>query len=133
MKIYISPDLFSPTIPEGLYVAEVSDVQLQEASTGNLMLRVELTLLSDAGDGTKTKGRKIYDNFVLVEQSLWRLGAFIGATGGELPAKEYTPDELLSAVRSIVQGKKVRVRIGIEHDPEYGDRSRVRGYMPMRG
>jgi hypothetical protein len=65
---------FDP-IPEGRYNVVVEKAELTAAKdSGNPMIKVTLKILD--GD---SKGRLAWDNFVLIEKSLWKLKGFLEA------------------------------------------------------
>jgi len=62
-------------LPEGIYSLQVAAVEETISTTGNPMLKVTFDVLNVEG------GRKLWDNFVLIERSLWKLKEFFDAMG----------------------------------------------------
>lgn len=62
-------------LEEGFYVLMVSKVEEKKSSTGNPMLSIEFDVKNVEGN------RKVFDNFVLIEKSLWKVKEFFEALG----------------------------------------------------
>jgi hypothetical protein len=61
-------------LEEGLYELTVAKAEETTSSTGNPMIKVEFDV-----DGFE--GRKLWDNFVLIEKTLWKVKEFFEAIG----------------------------------------------------
>ena len=61
-------------LDEGLYELTVAKAEETVSSTGNPMIKVEF-------DVAGFEGRKLWDNFVLIEKTLWKVKEFFDAVG----------------------------------------------------
>ena len=61
-------------LEEGLYELTVAKAEETVSSTGNPMIKVEF-------DVAGLEGRKLWDNFVLIEKTLWKVKEFFDAVG----------------------------------------------------
>lgn len=68
------------TMPKGQYPVRVTELVLVKASTGNKMIKWTLKVT----DG-EFKGRNLWTNTVLTEESLWVLRNYLTALGVEVP------------------------------------------------
>ncbi len=71
-------------VPEGEYIASVISVKPDESQAGNDYLAWELAIT-----GGKHKGKKLYNNTSLAEQSLWATKRFLENLGVEIPEGEF--------------------------------------------
>lgn len=62
-------------LAEGVYTLRIAKVEETTSSTGNPMLKVEYDVIGVEG------GRKLWDNFVLIEKALWKLKELFDALG----------------------------------------------------
>lgn len=62
-------------LPEGIYQLQVAKLEETTSSTGNPMWKVEYDVLDVEG------GRKLWENFVLIDKALWKLQEFLEAVG----------------------------------------------------
>ena len=84
----IKGSTFDP-VPEGLYSAVVDKTELTAAKdSGNPMIKVTLKITE--GD---FKNRLIWDNFVLIEASLWKLKGFFAAIKSNLAESENASEQ----------------------------------------
>lgn len=60
---------------EGVYTLRIAKVEETTSSTGNPMLKVEYDVVGVDG------GRKLWDNFVLIDKALWKLKELFDALG----------------------------------------------------
>lgn len=101
-------------LPEGEYITEVTSVKLEESeSSGNQYLAWEL----EVADG-KHKGKKLFNNTSLAEQSLWATKGFLESLGvdvedGEMDLEldEYVGMQVGVVVEHEVYKGKTRSRI----------------------
>jgi len=97
-------DGFDP-IPAGQYNVSIFEVEEKTASeSGNPMLALTLTVLEDP-----YKGRKLFCNIVLIEQSLWVLKGLLKACGW---SDKKLNDPNFSFDTADLEGKAVRVAVG---------------------
>lgn len=131
---------FEP-IPAGKYLVEVTDYREGQASEaaknpGAATISWELTVQSTATGETEVNGmnvenRKVWENMTLVENSFWRLKAFLEACGFDVSGEiDFDPDEVLNSQLvckvGIQKGRKNR-ETGEEYDP----RNTVRSFHPV--
>jgi len=81
---------FEP-IPEGRYDLNVEKAELGQAETGNPMIKVTYKIT----DGTY-KGRLVWDNFVLIPNSYWKLKTFLEASGSALADSENVTEQKIA-------------------------------------
>lgn len=62
-------------LAEGVYTLRIARVEETTSSTGNPMLKVEYDVVGVDG------GRKLWDNFVLIDKALWKLKELFDALG----------------------------------------------------
>lgn len=62
-------------LAEGVYTLRIAKVEETTSSTGNPMLKVEYDVIGVEG------GRKLWDNFVLIDKALWKLKELFDALG----------------------------------------------------
>lgn len=62
-------------LAEGVYTLRIAKVEEAVSSTGNPMLKVEYDVLGVEGT------RKLWDNYVLIDKSLWKLKELFDALG----------------------------------------------------
>lgn len=87
-------------LEEGIYNLQIAKIEEATSSTGNPMLKVEFDVLGVPG------ARKLWDNYVLIPKSLWKLKELFGALGIDTDALvEMDPMEL---VGESVQAKIVQ-------------------------
>jgi len=126
---------FAP-IPGGKYLVEVTDYRESTASDaaknpGAPTVSWELTVESLVGGDThvidregkeiKVEGRKVWENMTIVENSFWRLKAFLEACGFDVSGEiDFDPEEVLNSQLvvkvGIQKGRKNR-ETGEEYDP----------------
>lgn len=125
---------FEP-IPAGKYIVEVTDYREGTASdkaknagapTISWELTVESTLDGETTvttrDGTdmKIEGRKLWENMTLVENSFWRLKAFLEGCGFDVSGEiDFDPDEVVGSrlvVKAGIQPKRKNKDTGEEYD-----------------
>lgn len=86
-------------LPEGVYTVQVAKVEEAVSSAGNPMIKVEFDVLEVEGS------RKLWDNFVLIDKSLWKMKEFLGALGFDTSSSlEFDIAEL---VGEVVQAKVI--------------------------
>lgn len=120
---------FTP-IPAGKYDITVSDYKMGQASEnaknpGAPTISWELTV-----EGGDYDGRKVWENMTIVENSLWRLKAFLQACGFDVEGEiDFDPDEVLNcelAAKIGIQKGRKNPETGEEYDP----RNQVRAFYP---
>lgn len=62
-------------LEEGVYHLQIAQVEEATSSTGNPMLKVEYDVLDVEG------GRKLWDNYVLIDKCLWKVKELFDALG----------------------------------------------------
>lgn len=108
-------DGFEP-IPAGTYDINVYEVEKKTSQNGNDMLSIVGVV--DDPDATEYKGRKLFFNLMLLEQSLWVLKNFLIAVGYE---KTDVENPKFTLRTEDLVGQKVRVNVGLRmYDPGDG-------------
>ena len=120
---------FEP-IPAGKYKVTVSDYKQGEASAaaknpGAPTISWQLTVAEG-----EYEGRTIWENMTIVENSLWRLKAFLTACGFDVSGEiDFDPDEVLNSelvARVAIQKGRKNPETGEEYDP----RNQVKAFFP---
>jgi hypothetical protein len=120
-------------LPAGKYVVEVTDFKEGTASenaknAGAATISWELSVV----DHDEYEGRKVWENMTIVDNSLWRLKAFLEAAGFEADDEvEFDPEDILGAtleVRLGVQKGRKNPKTGEEYDP----RNVVKQFFPAK-
>ena len=105
---------FEPIDPAE-YEFEVKKIEEKVGqSSGKPYLSIELECLDD-----DFKGRRVFDNISLGENTLWRLKQFAEAAGVDIE-EEFDTDDFI--------GEVVNAVIDIEESEEYGDKNVVKEY-----
>jgi hypothetical protein len=133
MRIVIPQELSLPPIPPAAYRAKITAGKYKTSSNGNPMLCLDVVLMSQGPVAEiKTVGRKLVDQIVIQEDTLWRLNLpFKACTGSDLPAgKEFSVEELCNFVTSNVVNKEVVV--STDNETYQGSlRSKIKAYNPL--
>lgn len=135
MRIVIPPanELTPPPVPPAAYRAKIVGGKYVTSSNGNPMLKAEVMLLSQGPVAEiKTVGRKLIDQIVITEETLWRLNlVFKACTGADLPAgKDFSVEELINFVMSNILNKECVV--ATDNESYQGQlRSKIKGYNPI--
>jgi len=111
----------SRIIPDGTYQGIVHKCEAEESSSENQMLAFRWKI-----SGGKYKGATVFDNCVLLPQSLWRLRSMLEACGLEVPdgAMDIDPDDLVD----------LECTLEITNEEYNGkDRPRITGFAPSAG
>lgn len=116
-------DLLGNVIPDGDYLAIVSNWEAKKFSTGSIGASVEFTITED-----EYSGRKQWSNLVMQENSIWKITEFLKAM--EL----WTDDELLdnSNLGDLLEqarGESLTIRVG-HHEWEGEMRNNVGKFLP---
>lgn len=121
MKITVPEKFGIDPVAAGVYKALVSktEVVTTEAKPGKAskpMIKVEYTLQSQGPNPQeKTIGRKVFDNLVISEETLWRVDIAVrAATGAGIPKGDYEIDELVMKLTSLIENKEVMLRLDVE-------------------
>lgn len=131
MKIHIPKDLGDelPLLPDGSCTAVVKDVTGKKNSkTGNYQMYVKWILTSEMYDGEDKSsiGEPVLDQYVLVDQALWRLNdLYLAITGQSLNDlfKEYSggseegdidAEELVKLITEKIKGEEVHLLLEAE-------------------
>ena len=89
-------------VPEGRYNAKVKDVEEKDFASGNSGFTVQFEMLTGIG-----KGGVVYDNYPIMEQSLWKIKQLLECLGFKVP------DKLKIDLMTLV-GKKCTLDIVVE-------------------
>lgn len=113
---------FEP-IKAGEYEVYMNTYTLKTAKSGNEMIEVNYTIRPDVDQPAKNQEIR-FDNFVITENSIWRIHALSKAVGVPSGYDFGTPQGWAQAML----GKPVKVKVGLrEHNGnEYAD---VKGFM----
>jgi hypothetical protein len=87
-------------LPEGIYQLQIAAVEETVSSTGNPMLKVTYDVLGVDGN------RKLWDNYVLIEKSLWKLKELFDALG--LDTADIVELDVAELVGLQLQGKVIQ-------------------------
>lgn len=117
MKINVPENMGPQPVPDFVYKASITKTEVKAALTGSLMVVCEYTILSEGNDPTQnTVGRKVFDNLVLQESTLWKVNIAVkAATGQNIPKGDYEIDELAGLISNLLLNKEVMLKIGTEN------------------
>ena len=153
MKISVPKEMNTNNVfPAGIYRFTISTTPKvdKSASSDNLLIKPEFTCMTPVGpDGSKTQGRKVWDNWTVAPQCLpiWN-NAFKALTGADIPAGDFEIDEFVNMITSQVTGKECILEIGIDYqkkdaagkwvkcgpdDPDVVQRNRIKKAMSVGG
>lgn len=109
-------DLLPKPVSAGVYQANVTGTNVKQTQKGDPMISVEYTITSQGADPEeKTIGRKVFDNLIINEQSLWKIAIVVKAlTGQDLPTGQMSVDEFINLITSAIQGKSCLIRVDTE-------------------
>lgn len=122
MEVYIPKSFDQSPITPGVYKATItkSDLKRTKDNTKD-MISLQFTISSNGPDpNEKTMGRKLFENLLLTEDSLWRADlVFKAATGKKIPEvlepeKSYSTDEFYGFFSNLVINKEVILVVGVE-------------------
>lgn len=103
---------FTP-VPEGVYEAIASEIEIKTFNSGNKGLSVKYTIRDDVDQ--EAKKRIIFDNLVVTEKAMFKFHQVAKAIP-ELDGKDFKDeDHLLKEFAKTMKGKPVKVNI--KHDP----------------
>jgi len=107
-------------VSEGVYKAQVK-MELKTSSTNKPMIQYTFTITSQGPNPMeKTIGRKVFDNPVIQDDTLWRHDIYLkAATGLQIPdivepGTSVTEEEFYMILKNHVEGKEVAVVVGTE-------------------
>lgn len=136
---------FEP-IPGGKYIVEVTDYRESTASDGaknpgaatvSWQLTVESLVNGDThltnreGKEIKVEGRTVWENMTLVENSFWRLKAFLEACGFDVSGEiDFNPDEVVGS-RLVAKVAIQKGRKNPETGEEYDPRNQVKSWFSL--
>jgi len=95
-------------IPEGIYDAQIEDVEERTSRSGNRYKRLTFRLIGEKAEKEKVARRMVWDNLVLLEQVEWKIQNLLYACG--LP---YEGTVTLSDSWAELVGKELKLGIGI--------------------
>lgn len=103
-------------LDDGVYDAQIANVEEVQSSNGNPMLKVEFDILGVEGD------RKVWGNVVMVDAAMFKVKEFFNALGMDTSAVvEIDPMELV--------GQQMKLRLGVKkYNGE--DRNEIKRFMP---
>lgn len=104
-------------LPAGTYRFRVESAVRKKSSKGADMWELQLAF-PDVKDARWT-----YDYFVENEKNLWKFAQFFDCIG--------SPDDDTDAMKYAF-GEEGQVTLVIEHSDEYGDRNKVKRYIPLK-
>jgi hypothetical protein len=117
MFINITPEtLQGPApVPAAIYRALVSGATVKTSQNGNPMISVELTIQSQGPDeSVKTIGRKVFDNWTLIESCLGMINSkFKALTGQDFEQRQYSIDEFANMITSRIQNKECLIQVTV--------------------
>ena len=117
MQIVMPETFGSKPVAPGAYGAAITNVELKKTKDGTKdMALVEFTLTTQGPDpAEKTIGRKVFDNPVITEETLFRVNNLLkAATGQELNqiftvGQPVTTEEIFMRVHNEILGRNVVV------------------------
>lgn len=105
-------------LPEGVYELQIAKVEEKLSSNGNPMLKVEYDVLGVEGN------RKVWDNYVLIDKSMWKVKELFDALGIDTSSLvEMDPQELV--------GQSIQAKI-IQEPYEDTIQNRVKKILPAK-
>lgn len=136
---------FEP-VPAGKYICQVTDYRQGTASenaknagapTISWEFTIQSTIAGDEvitnkqGEEVKVEGRKVWENMTIVENSFWRLKAFLEACGFDVSGEiDFDPDEVLESMFVAKVGIQP-ARKNKETGDEYEARNSVKAFFPL--
>jgi hypothetical protein len=124
-------------LPAGRYHVRITDVERKETgenskNPGTPMIRVEYTIVQDG----EYKNRRVWDNLVLSQSSLWKTKQLVVAAGAvtkeeaESSSFNFKPEEML-------HGRELFVKLDIQparkvNGKEYAASNQVKAFYPFK-
>lgn len=87
-------------LEEGIYHLQIAKVEETESSNGNPMLKIEYDVVGVDG------GRKLWDNYVLIPKSMWKVKELFDAMS--IDTSELVEMDVVELVGGEVQGKIIQ-------------------------
>lgn len=107
-------ELGGQPVEPGIYEARFNS-EMVTSSTGKPMVKATYSLFGVAPSGANVTGRKVFDNIVIQQETLWKLNQPYAAVKGEdLPEGDFTVDELYQIFKDVTENAKLTVDVGTE-------------------
>lgn len=103
-------------LAEGVYLLVVAKAEETTSSTGNPMIKMEFDVQDVEGN------RKLWDNFVLIDKTLWKVKEFFDAVGLDT-------SQLVEMDVNELVGQTVNAKV-IQEEYQGDMQNRVKKYMP---
>jgi len=100
-------------LAEGKYFAKIKNITEKVSTTGKDMLLMEYEVISNV-EGEETKGKKVFNNYILTKNCLWKLQSLLGALGMDASG-------LMNLEPTAIIGETVGLLLGVE---EYNGREK---------
>lgn len=111
---------FDP-VPAGDYLVEIEKFEETTSTSGNQMIKATFKIVEG-----EYEGRKIFDNYVLNQNSLWKLKSLFVALGEDVSGMaEFSPDDFV--------GKKFLATVSIEESAGYDPTNRIKKHKKAPG
>lgn len=107
-------DLSGKPVEPGIYEARFN-TEMVTSSTGKPMVKATYTLFGSSPSGANVAGRKVFDNIVIQQETLWKLNQpYASVMGEDLPEGDFTVDELYNIFKDATENAKLNVEVGTE-------------------
>ena len=136
MRIVVPTDLNPPQVPPGIYKSRITGHKTTQAkSSGNTQLLLEHTILTQGPSAdVQTVGRKLTDFIPILESTLFRLNRpYEAVTGGNIPAKDYSEEELINTVVGAVNNQEVVISVVHKAGQDGNLRAEISAYKSAAG
>lgn len=99
---------FNP-IPEDRYIVKCVEAKLGESQTGNPKIEAQFEVVSNSEGDETYAGRRLWDNFSLLQKALFSLKDFLDAGGIDVAEAQMTPDEIPNAMEGLETSVYVKI------------------------
>lgn len=138
VRIPTQEELRPKPVSEGVYKAR-SKTTVKRSSTNKDMIEVEYTLLSQGPNPTEqTIGRKVFENVVIAENTLWRVDQYCQALTSRgiydlfQPGEQVSSEILAMRISNETNNKECVVTVGVEVNPDTNEpRNVVKGVKAL--
>lgn len=107
-------ELGGKPVEPGIYEARINS-ELTTSANGKPMAKVTYTLSGTNPSGKSVAGRKVIENIVFSNETLWKVNQPYKAIMGEdIPEGDFTVDELYGLFKETTENKRVSIEVIIE-------------------
>lgn len=112
-------------LPPGKYNAAVTGATIKDTKTGGQMIAAEFTVTTDG-----FKGKKVWENYNIKNDNQKAVDIGLSQLKTLCLALGYTAEQLANFNPEMLLSRDLTIETKIETDVTYGDKARVKKYLP---